>query len=235
MAVTPGSSSRSTTFIDSAPTTGTPAGSSSVTATLGHAGLVELLAVRLDQAFRFTCDGRAAAWRDLARRLATGAGGTPVPLQSLNRREEDAVRSFPATEWNERGEVIGSLLTGVATPHRLHHPGGDLWAWCIFDAMVAGLILDGPVTVESTCPRTGEVVGFTVRGRDSGLCLTPSAAASWVSLPASFAPGCDLRRDFCCRARLWTEKVEDASVAWLRPQEAFAVTEAVARRLDLLP
>ncbi|WP_273661116.1 organomercurial lyase [Corynebacterium heidelbergense] len=227
--------------------------------------LAELLAARLDAAFGFTGGRRAQVWLALARSLAQGEGGTPVRTDSVrcydmgpggvSPGEADIIRSFPCTQWDDQGRVVGSLITGIPTPHRLVHPGGAAWTWCIFDAMLAGLVLPGPVRVQSTCPASGREVGLDVRplraGRGFRRCsegnrsaagpwrIRATEAANWVTVPAAFEPGMDLRADFCCRTRLWAQRPaaigsESAPVAWLAPDEAFAVTVEVARRLRLV-
>lgn len=185
--------------------------------------LADLLAERLDAAFGFRGrPRRAAAWTALVRRLA--AGGAPVPPGEL----DPGLAGIPAAV-DGAGRIRASLLGGEPTAHRIRHRGGAAWAWCVFDALLAGILLDGPVRLESTCPAAGAGVGFVVDG-DRVLEHDP---ADLVSLPARFTPGAALRAEFCCRARLWAVPGPGADLAWLDVPAAAAVAAGVADRLGL--
>ncbi|MBW3085166.1 Alkylmercury lyase [Austwickia sp. TVS 96-490-7B] len=188
--------------------------------------LPHLLADRLDQSFRFTSPGAAHGWVDMARRLAAG---TPVPASDLTAETLDLCRRTSSTQWD--GETVtGSIITTQPTDHQITHPGGQAWTWCIFDAMLAGLILPGPVHITTTCATTGQPLWLTI---NSGL-ITGQPDTTWVSLPSEFTADGDLRAEFCCRARMWTSPTDRDDVAWLRPDDAMHTVAVTAVLLGMI-
>nr|WP_255549414.1 organomercurial lyase [Corynebacterium sp. TAE3-ERU12] len=160
--------------------------------------------------------------------MARGEGGTTVDPTDFGA-DATTIRNFPCTEW-DGDRVAGSLISTNPTDHAISHADGQAWTWCIFDAMLAGLILDGPLELASTCPATGEPVRFTIAdGRISGF-----RDSDLVTLPAAFLPGNDLRADFCCRTRMWAEAGPAERVVWLGVEEAFDVVQEVAARLRIV-
>ncbi|WP_448852682.1 organomercurial lyase [Corynebacterium sp. 335C] len=196
------------------------------------------LAHRLDRAFGFTSPDAADTWLALVRELACGS---PVDPAELGTGADEIIAGFPGTEWSG-GEVEGSIITLHRTNHVIAHPGGTAHAWSAFGALLAGVVLDGPVEIRSLCPATGEPVALTVAG---GVLLDGRAGA--VSLPTRFRGEADLRSDFSGRALLWSRRPNRAGraavvagtghwdVAWYRPAEAMAVVRETARLLGLAP
>ncbi|MDO4610625.1 organomercurial lyase [Corynebacterium sp.] len=196
------------------------------------------LAHRLDRAFGFTSPDAADTWLALVRELACGR---PVDPAELGTGADEIIAGFPGTEWSG-GEVEGSIITLHPTTHSITHAGGTAYAWSAFGALLAGVILDGPVEIRSTCPATGEDVTVTVSG---GVLL--DGRAGIVSLPTRFRGPADIRGDFAGRALLWSRRPNRAGraavvagtghwdVAWYRPADAMAVVRETARLLGLSP
>lgn len=206
---------------------------------MGREFTASVLTGKLDEAFAFTPQ-RRAAWLDLVRTLAAGRA---VP-------ETPALHGLPETEYSEEGLIVGSLVTLNPTDHQITFRGARTWTWCIFDALLVGMLGGHPIDVRTSCAATGSVIRFTVS--PSGvryLTLSPAGVAApaspepgdtsdpascLVSLPQVFEPGMTLRTGFCCRARCWVHKSDAKGVGWFTLDDAFAITRAVAQRLGLI-
>src|ERR1700757_704899 len=96
---------------------------------------------------RLLAQGRPVALE----RLATEAG---VPAQTI----ESWLRAQPGTDWDDSGRLLGFGLTQKPTRHRYIVGGRVLFTFCAADTLIFTPILGRPVSVESSCPTTGQTI-----------------------------------------------------------------------------
>jgi alkylmercury lyase len=129
------------------------------------------------------------------------ARGEPVPVARLASaagwpaaKVAEALHRVPRVDFDHAGNVVGLGLTLAPTVHRVHIDGRELFTWCATDAVMLPVMLDAPVTVESTCPATGTSIRLTLapEGVDDA-----SPAETVVSELAPTAGCADIRTSLC--------------------------------------
>ena len=114
----------------------------------------------------------ALAWMDIHPRIfGLLADGQPVSAEQLasasgvsGHRVAEILRQLrdDGAEFNDRGELVGLVLTLNPTPHGFRVGGRDLFAWCSLDTMFLPGLIGRRARVRSTCPVTGSVIELTV-------------------------------------------------------------------------
>ena len=93
------------------------------------------------------------------------ANGRPVSPEQLGEvcslQQEDTVeivRQFQTmglAELDEKGKIVGMVLSLRPTAHRFHINGRELFTWCAVDTLFLPALLQQEADVESNCPTTG--------------------------------------------------------------------------------
>jgi len=107
--------------------------------------------------------------------IPAAAAGLPGPVA------EQALRSWPAVFWDDRGQVTG--LWGLALagmPHRIRHARTDLGAWCAWDPLFLARVI-GDLEVATADPVTGEAITYRIGGDGTiGGASHPDAVLSFL-------------------------------------------------------
>lgn len=171
--------------------------------------IARTLAERLDCEQRELClhllrllaQGRPVAPAELATKLL-------LPLQEITA----ALRQLSNIEVDREGNIVGSGLTLVPTPHRFQVNGQMLYTWCALDALVYPVMLQQVVQVESRCPVTGGTVRLTVTPEGIEDLAPPDAVVSLV-LPERAEVCRDVRGAFCYQVHFFN--APEAASVWL--------------------
>src|SRR5438046_565653 len=136
----------------------------------------------------------------LLRLLAGGQPVTPSHLATALHFSHEEVaknlRESPEIEFDHEGNIVGSGLTMIPTPHHFLVNGHELFTWCGLDALSYPVILKLPSRVESPCPVTGKKVRLTVTPeRIDG--LDPMDAVVSLVVPEATTCSHDIRGKFC--------------------------------------
>lgn len=146
--------------------------------------------------------------------------------------------------WTERtddGDIVGLGFTYNPTPHRVTVGDANMWAWCAMDTLIFAIVLDRPLLVESTPPRTGEVVRLQASPAGvSGLQPT-NAVITWPrreSGQVDISTTSSIWGSFCHHsflfptretAKRWAADRDDIEILSL--DDGFEVAQAVASAL----
>ena len=94
------------------------------------------------------------------------AEGQPVTADAVAEatnnpvgRVEEALNSWPGVYRNDEGRVVGFwglTIAGLDPEYRLVIDGKTSYAWCALDTLFIPALLGKTVSVEATCPVTGE-------------------------------------------------------------------------------
>ena len=114
----------------------------------------------------------ALARMDVRRRIfGLLADGQPISAEQLASVSTESTHQVAeilrqvrddGAEFNERGELVGLVLTLNPTPHEFRVGGRDLFAWCALDTMFLPGLIGRRARVRSTCPVTGSTIELTV-------------------------------------------------------------------------
>lgn len=132
----------------------------------------------------------------LLRLLQLGEPVTPEELGSatgLGANEALKLARRFGAEFDEEGNIVGSGLTLVPTPHKYRANGKDLFAWCAVDMITFPALLGHSAVIESPDPISGEIVRLTVTP-DGVEGLEPSSAVVTWSLKSDMD---NIRGSFC--------------------------------------
>ena len=173
--------------------------------------------------------------------LARGKPASPEEIAAASGKSPEEVRAvldrFPSAEWDEQGRVVGLGLTLQLTPHRLELEGRTLFAWCALDALLFPILLERPVSIESPCRGTGELVHIEVTPAGIEAVEPPFAVVSIVAARdlANF------RRVSCNNAHFfsspeaasrWLKKHPEATI--LSVEDAFQLGRLIAEGLSAI-
>ncbi len=177
-----------------------------------HAQLDKLARTLAD---RLDCEQRELCLQ-LLRLLARGQPVAPEELAAtlhLPRHEVTAaLHQLSNTEVDREGNIVGSGLSLVPTPHCFQVNGHALFTWCALDALVYPVILQQAAQVASRCPVTGGMVRLTVTPEGIKDLEPPSAIVSLV-LPERAAVCRDVRGTFCHQVHFFS--TPEAASLWL--------------------
>ena len=131
------------------------------------------------------------------------AGGKPVSLEQIAKtldlsRDEvtDTLRQMANVEFDNEGNVVGSGLTLIPTPHHFQVGGHQLFTWCALDTLFFPVILNQTVRVESPCPVSKVKIQLTVTS-EGVADLEPNSAVVSIVVPEAADACCDVRAAFC--------------------------------------
>jgi alkylmercury lyase len=133
----------------------------------------------------FTLDEIIAAWQEAKKReylspeqrafelaiLRTLADGRPVSPEQIaasTRLPVNAVRGIfqslreGGADFDVQGNLVGTVLTLIPTPHEFRVNNKQLYAWCALDTLFLPGLVGAPAEVISTCPATGTEVRLTI-------------------------------------------------------------------------
>lgn len=171
----------------------------------------------------------------LVQLLVQGQPVAPERLARVLQRERDEVlailRTHPELEYDSQGNLVGSGLTLVPTPHQFQIEQQTLFAWCAFDTLSYPVELHVSAQITSRCPVTGKTIRLTVTP-EQVLDLDPPDAQ--VSLVVEVAAECcsNVREDVCTygyffaspeAATRWQETHQEVLI--LSVEEAYQVGE----------
>jgi alkylmercury lyase len=111
-------------------------------------------------------------------------------------RAEAALRSWPAVFWDGHDHITGFWGLALAEmPHRVHHAGRDLYAWCAWDPLFLARII-GDLQVATADPVTGDVISYRIsRNGAIDTASHPDAALSFLRPDKPW--GDDVQTAFC--------------------------------------
>ena len=164
-------------------------------------------------------------YRPLLRMLARGAPVTITELAAAAGRPEpevaQAVVSWPDTEYDHDGRIIGYGLTQRPTAHRFTTGGHQLFTWCALDTLIFPAILEAPADVESPCHATGTPIRLHVDPISGVTALDPPAAV--VSILSIVAPDevSSVREAFCNQVHFYADTT--AAHGWLADHPGMGV------------
>lgn len=154
-------------------------------------------------------------YRTLLRLLARGEPVTLARLaQAASQPEADirqAIGSWPDTEYDEAGRVIGYGLTQRPTVHRFNVDGHRLYTWCALDTLFFPAVLECQARVESSCHATGAPIRLTVDPIAGVTDLDPAPAV--VSLVSAEDDCASTRTAFCRQVHFFAHP--DDAAPWL--------------------
>jgi alkylmercury lyase len=151
----------------------------------------------------------------LVRLLVQGRPVAPELLASRLHRDLEEVRSVlqahPELEYDAQGNLVGSGLTLVPTPHQFQVGQRTLFAWCAFDTLTYPVELHLSAQVTSRCLITGSSIRLTVTPAQV-LDLDPGEAQ--VSLVVDVAAECcyNVREDVCNYGHFFASR--EAATQW---------------------
>jgi len=171
------------------------------------------------QLLRFLAEGHPVSLDQLATEL-------PYPRDEV----KIALRQMPSTEFDQEGNIVGSVVTLNPTPHHFHINGQDLFTWCALDTLFVPIILKQTARVESTCPVTAGKVQLTVTPRGVND-LEPNNALVSIVIPEASEACCDVRGAFCNHSNFIYSP--EAASHWLKENpEAIILTVEDAHQLS---
>jgi len=154
--------------------------------------------------------------------------GKPVPPAALGaslqiRQDElkHRLTQVPEVEYDQAGNILGWGLTLTPTPHQVQMRGRSLFTWCAFDIVQFPPALQAEVQVHSTCPVTGEPIGFTLTPEGVLKDLTPASAVMSLVVPEQSRGSSDsesMRTSFCEQSLFFHS--EQSASSWLAAHPA---------------
>ncbi|HET8911667.1 MAG TPA: organomercurial lyase MerB [Ktedonobacteraceae bacterium] len=129
--------------------------------------------------------------------------GQPVSVEQLSAATDRPVEEIkaeladlPNLEYNEQGNIVGSGITQVQTPHHFNVNGHELYTWCALDTLFYPILLQQTAQVESTCPVTGKHIRLTVSPKRVEF-YEPSGAVMSLVVPEALEAWSNIRGSFC--------------------------------------
>lgn len=124
----------------------------------------------------------------LMRRLLDGGAVRPHEVARIADRSADDAPALLAmavemgfAEVDERGNLVGMVVTQKATRHTITAGDASAYAWCAIDTLFLPAVLNQPMSVTSTCPETDQTISLEV-GIDGVVSVSPETV--YVSLVA---------------------------------------------------
>jgi alkylmercury lyase len=201
----------------------------------------EVEAINQALAERLCCDDDTLAVL-CTRLLRLLAEGRPVPRAHLaaalgvSRDEVDAtLRQLPNLELDGQGDIIGSGLSLLPTPHQFQAKGRTLYTWCALDTLLYPIVLGQSAQITSPCPVSGVPVRLTVTPERIAR-LDPAGALVSVVVPDAAAACADVRGAFCRHVHFFAGP--DAGAMWraahpeatlVSVEEAYAMARLLAQ------
>jgi alkylmercury lyase len=149
----------------------------------------------------------------LARLLAEE--GRPVTLDRIataaSRKVEEVdalLHQHPGVDWDEDGRLVGFGLTLRPTPHRFSFDGHTVYGFCASDTLDFPVMLGRSGVIESSCPRTGQVIQVEVTP-EQVISVDPATAVVSLVRPERFR---DIRTEGCDLG--WFFASEEAASEW---------------------
>ncbi len=175
------------------------------------------------------------------------ANGRPVSPEQLGEvwslQQEDTVeivRQFQTmglAELDEKGKIVGMVLSLRPTAHRFHINGRELFTWCAVDTLFLPALLQQEADVESNCPTTGKQIHLRVNSNELaeiepvGAVLSLLAPGCTVGISANCGPELVGSQGSFCKNVLFFSS-EKASSLWLAEHPG-AVILPVKEAFDL--
>lgn len=161
--------------------------------------LARALAQRLLSEQACQCETEHARFhRHLTRLLAVGQPVSPEVVATTLRLSADEVvatlRQIPDLEFDEEGNIVGTGLSLIPTPHQFSFNDRRMFTWCALDTLIYPLILQQEARVESRCLVTGKTIRLLVTPERVAF-LDPVGAVISIPIPEA-ACRCD-RSTFC--------------------------------------
>jgi alkylmercury lyase len=201
----------------------------------------EVAAISLALADSLCCDDetQAALCTRLLRLMVEGRPVSRAHLAAalkVSRDEVDAVlRQLPHLELDGQGDIIGSGLSLLPTPHVFQANGRTLYTWCALDTLLYPIVLGQSAQITSPCPVSGVPVRLTVTPERIAR-LDPAGALVSVVVPDAAAACADVRGAFCRHVHFFAGP--DAGATWraahpeatlVSVEEAYAMARLLAR------
>lgn len=168
------------------------------------------------------------------------AEGRPVPrahlaaaLEVSRDAVDTALQQLPNQEVDGEGNIIGSGLSLLPTPHQFQANGRTLYTWCALDTLLYPIVLGQSAHITSPCPVSGVLVRLTVTPERIAQLDPVDALVSAVV--SDVAAACaDVRGAFCRHVHFFAGP--DAGATWraAHPETMLVSVEeayALARRL----
>jgi alkylmercury lyase len=135
--------------------------------------------------------------------LVEGRPLSPERLARALQRSVDEVRAIlgehPELEYDAHGDIVGSGLTLLPTPHQFQVADRMLFTWCAMDTLSYPVRVTLTARVTSRCPVTGSAIRLTVTPEQALDLDPPGAMVSLVIPEAAEATVCchNVREDVC--------------------------------------
>jgi alkylmercury lyase len=148
--------------------------------------------------------------------LAQGQPVSPERLALALLRPLDEVLTVldahPELEHDAHGNIVGSGLTLLPTPHQFQVDDQTLFTWCAMDTLFYPVRLKCVACVASRCPTTGLAVRLTVTP-DQTLDLEPPTAVISLNIPDAVTCCENVREDVCNYSHFFVS--QEAAATWL--------------------
>jgi alkylmercury lyase len=165
-----------------------------------------------------------------------------MPVEQTRMVLEQAAASGRA-EVDDRGDLVGGVLSLVPTPHRISMDDKQLYAWCAYDAIYAPGVVGKPAQIVSNDPLTGDPIRMTITPAGVEEVRPEGAVVSVVGPGADMrggpdSPRCSQMLFFASRdsAERWRQDLVGVSI--LAVEEVFEIARQFqiepARRLGLV-
>lgn len=126
----------------------------------------------------------------LIRRLKFGKALSEGEIVEATGKSQAYVREFLSqadrmgAELDDKGNLVGAVLTLRRTPHRFIVGSRRMFAWCALDTLFLPALIGEPARVRSTCPVTARNLEIVV-GPDRIVSAAPSTIAVSVVDPST--------------------------------------------------
>jgi alkylmercury lyase len=114
-------------------------------------------------------------------------------------------------EYDAHGDIVGSGLTLIPTPHRFQVEERTLFTWCALDTLTYPVSLALTAQVTSRCPTTGRLIRLTVTP-ERVLDLYPPGTVVSLNMPAATACCGNVREDVCHHGHFFASP--EAATPW---------------------
>jgi alkylmercury lyase len=152
-------------------------------------------------------------YRALLRLLSQGEPVTIEQLADAAAQPADEVRhlvaSWPDTEYDQQGRIMGWGLTLKPTPHKFGVGNKQLYTWCALDTLFFPAVISRPAKVESPCATTGIPIHLNVDPAAGISDLDPATAVVSVVTPEWMR---SVRTSFCNPGRFFATR--EAARSW---------------------
>jgi alkylmercury lyase len=182
----------------------------------------DTLAIFCTRLLRLLAEGRPVSRAHLAAALEVSREAVDTALQQL-----------PNLEFDGQGNIIGSGLSLLPTPHQFRVNGRTLHTWCALDSLLYPIVLGQRAYITSPCPVTGRTVRLTVTP-DEVADLDPADTLVSLVAPEASAACADVRDAFCQHVHFFAGPEAGATWRTAHPETTLVSVEeayAMARLL----